>query len=61
MSELEDDGLSELRCDAEAREECETGPEPWIQEGSERLSGNRLHLEDKRMQRERERERGSGE
>lgn len=52
MSELEDDGLSELQCDAEAREECETGAEPWIQEEAERLSGNRLHLEDKRMQRE---------
>lgn len=40
-------------------EECETGTEPWIHEETERLSGNRLHLEDKRMQRERER--GSGE
>lgn len=54
MSELEDDGLSELQCDAEAREECETGTKPWIREGTERLSANRLHLEDKRMQRERE-------
>lgn len=54
MSELEEDGLSELECDAEAAEECETGTEPWIQEETEQLSGNRLHLEDKRMQRERE-------
>lgn len=35
-------------------EERETGTEPWTQEETERLSGNRLHLEDKRMQRERE-------
>lgn len=40
------------RSDADARGECETGTEPWIQVETERLSGNRLHLEDKRMQRE---------
>lgn len=47
---------SELHAEADNREDCETGTEPWMQEGTERHCGNRAHLEDERMQRERERE-----